>query len=334
MRRGDFIPSWVNMSPWARSMKLTRRRNGFTLVELLVVIAIIGLLVALLLPAIQAARESARRAHCQNNLKQIGLATQLFYDTYHTLPPFKVLRGQGGLVSRGDREDGTGNAEQYSTRGSMFVFLLPFLEQGNLYATYDLAKDVDDGANRMTTESSITTYLCPSMSLQRGVPERACGETLGPGSYIPSVSTTYPASFGSELDGAFYKPLFGQRYHLGMEHVEDGTSQTLWVGEIDYGYDNWKWDSPCSGIKWGEFAWAESYWLLSWGHMAADFPNDLYNAQAHSPPRTRMVFRSDHPGGVQFVMIDGSVHFIGDESDRLVRNALVTRAGGESEHGF
>ena len=83
-----------------------------------------------------------------------------------------------------------------------------------------------------------------------------------------------------------------------------------------------------------DILWAESYWLLSWGHMAADFPGDLYNADSHLPPHTRTIFRSEHPGGVQFVMIDGSVHFIGDESDRAVRNALVTRAGAETDHGF
>ena len=68
--------------------------------------------------------------------------------------------------------------------------------------------------------------------------------------------------------------------------------------------------------------------------MAADFPDDLYNADSHLPPHTRTIFRSEHPGGVQFVMIDGSVHYIGDESDRAVRNALVTRAGAETDHGF
>ncbi len=311
-----------------------QRQSGFTLVELLVVIAIIGILLALLLPAVQAAREAARKVHCKNNLKQIGLATHLFYDAHRTLPPFKVLRGQGGLVSRGDNPDGTGNAEQYSQNGSMFVFLLPYLEQGNLYATYDLSQSVYDEKNISATENPIPTYICPSMNLQRAVPERGCNERLGPGSYIPSVSTALPTALTTEIDGAFYKPLFGQRYDLGMEHITDGTSRTLWVGEIDYGLSNWKWDSPCSGIKWGEFAWAESYWLLAWGHMAADFPGDLYNPESHLPPQTRTIYRSEHPGGVHFVMIDGSVHFIGNDSDRAIRNALVTRAGQEIDHSY
>jgi prepilin-type N-terminal cleavage/methylation domain-containing protein len=315
-------------------MRALLRQSGFTLVELLVVIAIIGMLVALLLPAIQAARESARRCHCQNNLKQIGLATQLFYDANKTLPPFKVLRGQGGLVSQGDNADGTGNGEQYSTRGSMFVFLLPFLEQGNLYTTYDLSKDVSHTQNRSATENAIPTYLCPSMALPRGVPDRNCGESLGPGSYIASVTSALPTEMTQDIDGAFYKPLFGQKYQLGTEHITDGTTKTIWVGEVDYGLANWNWDSPCSGVKGGEFAWAQSYWLLSWGHMAAGFPGDLYNTETHLPPYTRTIYRSEHPSGVQFVMIDGSTHFITNDSDRLVRNALVTRAGEEINHSF
>lgn len=309
-----------------------RAQYGFTLVELLVVIAIIGILVALLLPAVQAAREAGRRMGCKNHLKQIGLATQLFHDAQKTLPPFKVLRGNGGLVAKGDNADGTGYGDELSTRGSMFVHLLPYLEQGNLYATYDLGKDVYHPDNLSVTERALPTYMCPSMALPRGVPENACGERLGPGSYIISASTIHPNYL--RLDGAFYNPDFGSRYHLSFQHITDGSSKTLWVGEIDYGFSNWTWDGDCSGTKWGDYKWAQSYLRLAWGHMAGLFPGDLYNSQTYFHPQNDTVFRSDHPGGVQFVMIDGSVHFISDDSDRDVRKALVTRAGEEVDHSF
>src|SRR5262245_38816439 len=100
-------------------MVLSRRpRRGFTLVELLVVIAIIGVLVALLLPAVQAAREAARRSQCQNNLRQIGLATQNFHDTNNYLPPLRIAGAEGWA--------------------SYWVLIMPYIEQSNLQAAWNL----------------------------------------------------------------------------------------------------------------------------------------------------------------------------------------------------
>ena len=103
------------------------------------------------------------------------------------------------------------------------------------------------------------------------------------------------------------------------------------IGEIDYGFSNWDWAAPGSGNKGGEFHWAQSYQLLAWGHIAAKSPMDVFNSTELVAPINNIVFRSDHPGGVQFVMLDGSTHFVAEESERRVRNALVTRAGGELE---
>ncbi len=309
-----------------------RARRAFSLVELLVVIAIIGVLIAMLLPAIQAAREAARRCTCRNHLRQIGLAVQLFHDTYKTLPPPKVLGGHGGLYSD------PSVADQYSQRGSAFVLLLPFLEEANRFATYDITKNVTHAKNLPITSRPVELYLCPSMSLPREVPFEPAGEKLGPGSYMLSVYTEYGDS--KETDGAFYKPESGTgyevRYYLPTSHITDGTSNTFLIGENSYNIPGLQFDTV-PGIKWGDHTWAEGYWALAWGNIRWElyraFKFALYN-RTDRPHEALRVFKSDHPGGAQFVFLDSSVRFVPEEIDYNVLRALVTRAGEEVDHSF
>jgi prepilin-type N-terminal cleavage/methylation domain-containing protein/prepilin-type processing-associated H-X9-DG protein len=305
---------------------------GFTLVELLVVIAIIGVLIALLLPAIQAARETARTCTCRNHLRQIGLAVQLFHDTNKTLPPPKVLGGNGGLFSDPD------HADQFSQRGSAFVLLLPYLEEANRFATYDITKDVTHSKNLPITSRPIELYMCPSMSLPREVPYEPAGERLGPGSYMLSVYTQYGPT--EETDGAFMRPVFSgpsqTRYDLPLAHITDGTTNTFLIGENSYNLPGLKFDTV-PGPKWGDQAWAEGYWALSWGNIRWNLYRDLkvalYN-RTDRPQEGLRVFKSDHRGGAQFVFLDGSVRFIPEEIDYTVLRALVTRAGEEVNHSL
>jgi prepilin-type N-terminal cleavage/methylation domain-containing protein len=289
--------------------------RGFTLVELLVVIAIIGILVAILLPAIQAARESARRMTCQNNLKQIGLATLSYNDANRHLPPPKA------------------GSTTFNELGGMFVLLLPYLEEGNRFAQFDVEKPAADPINLPVTGEAVAIFTCPTMAMPRTVPDTACNEALAAGSYLISSRTDYK-KFGA-LDGAFDNPSPDGKYTLGLRNITDGTSKTLLVGEINYGLLDMTW-TDCAdragSPKWGDQMWAQGYWALSWGHMSGEYPDLYNNSQKFNPPYSARVFRSDHPGGVQFVILDGSVHFLTDASSPTVRSALVTRAGGETDH--
>ncbi|MBA3480579.1 MAG: DUF1559 domain-containing protein [Pirellulales bacterium] len=288
------------------------RRSGFSLIELLVVIAIVGVLIALLLPAVQSARETSRRMSCQNRLKQIGLAVQNFESAKAHLPPPKA----GG---------GT-----YNDLGSTFVLLLPYIEQWQLFASYDLEKTTVDPHNLPITEKPVDLFLCPSMALPRDVPDRSCGEQLAPGSYAISSRTEY-AKHGN-LDGAFQNPPNDGNYSLAARHITDGLSNTLLVGEVNFGHHGYLWencDSHNGQTKWGDHTWAHGYWALSWGHMSARYPELFNNSSYYGGADSNRVFRSDHSGGVQFVMLDGSVHFLTTETDPAIRRALVTRAGDE-----
>lgn len=297
-----------------RTSKTTRVHAGFTLVELLVVIAILGVLVALLLPAVQAAREAARRVQCQNNIRQIGLATLNYHDTNGHLPPPKL--GELGT----------------QPLGSTLVLLLPYLEEGNRYASYDLSQPIYASQNAPITSGTIETYLCPSMRL----PEDGSADgsqSLGPGSYLISTRTDYKPL---NNDGAFDKLPTSGSYQLALRHITDGTSNTLLAGEINYAFRDQ--ETPSSATTGGtpgklsSFAWAEGYQWLAWGHMAESLPQTFNNNQQYVPPLSSRTYRSDHTGGVNFVLLDGSVRFLSNDSDIDVRLALVTRSGGEVNH--
>jgi prepilin-type N-terminal cleavage/methylation domain-containing protein len=290
----------------------SKRRGAFTLVELLTVIAIIGILIALLLPAVQAAREQARHCLCRSNLRQVGLATLLYHDANGHLPPPKA-----------------GSVAATSDHGSALVLLLPYLEEGSLYATYNVEKPISDAVNRLVTTGVISAYLCPSMSPPSAAPSGG-GVPYGYGSYLISTREQYQPV---DNTGAFDNVVAGKPYTLGLEDVTDGTASTLLAGEINYPFGDAELlpsaDHPAVAGQGGAFAWAQGYWILAWGHMAGEAPQLFNNRQRAAPPLSYRTYRSDHPGGVNFVRLDTSVRFVANDSDPVLRRALVTRAGDE-----
>jgi prepilin-type processing-associated H-X9-DG protein len=223
------------------------------------------------------------------------------------------------------------------------VLILPYLEESERFAQYDLKKVFTDPQNVALTSQPVANYLCPSMALPRAVPDIACGECLGPGSYIISAGTDV-SNPSSMLDGAFVNPreVGNGNYSLAFKNITDGTSKTFLFGEMDYGIREYPWErcgSQNGTPRWGDQTWADGYWYDAWGHLNWRIyemgGRPFYNRSSFTPDdmstftRILRVFRSDHPGGSQFAYVDGSVHFIPTEVEYPVLRALVTRAGDE-----
>src|SRR5436190_16360728 len=159
---------------------IMKNRSGFTLIELLVVIAIIGVLIALLLPAVQKVREAANRTQCLNNLKQMGLALHNYHDTHKSFPP--------GIVSTlanpsWKMTPGNCNSEppELGPGWSFFAFMLPYVEQDNLYKSIRFDLQITDPANADARHTFVKTYLCPSDTQPRIIQVYDCGNPLSAG---------------------------------------------------------------------------------------------------------------------------------------------------------
>jgi prepilin-type N-terminal cleavage/methylation domain-containing protein/prepilin-type processing-associated H-X9-DG protein len=293
-------------------------RAAFSLVELLVVIAIIGVLVAILLPAIQAAREAARGSSCRNNLRQISTAIQLYHDTCQRLPPARL------------------DKETVGAGTSTFFIILPFLEEVALADGFDKSADYRAGDNLKVSNSIVPSYLCPTMVLPREVPDPtpACSESGAPGSYAVSTSSDICFILPSVIpkhDGAIVHSKFGWT-SIAKISAADGSSSTFMVGEMDYGLRDYFW-TTCytpTTVRGGATRWAVAYPGITWGSTAGPINSeaigtakyDFFNIGYES-------FRSDHPGGVNFAFVDGSVRYIANEIDPALYKALATREGGE-----
>jgi len=306
--------------------RFARPLHGFTLVELLVVIAIIGILIALLLPAVQSAREAARRTQCANNLKNMGLAVHNYEFTHGTLPT-----SQGYDAPH----DGTPAPVDQQTGRGWILNTLPFLEQQALYDRFDIATGAltaGQGIARPECRDYLKTQLnvlqCPSdSSVQQlsttqyqltGIPvaltsyKGVIGDTrMGGGSSIHQgngadchTTTNCPGIFWRHTQ---WKPIY-------MANIKDGASNTFLIGEDVPEHNN---------------------------HSAAFYANGDY-ASCHAPlnylpnPPTPdawwnvMSFRSRHPGGGHFCLADGSVRFISEGIDYDLYRGLSTKAGGEA----
>jgi prepilin-type N-terminal cleavage/methylation domain-containing protein len=291
-------------------------RLGFTLIELLVVIAIIAILIGLLLPAVQKVREAANRAKCQNNLKQIGLALHNYHDTYNGFPTANTPAAAG---------------YPYGTFSTLFIAILPFAEQQNLYDQFLPTPAYDNPAG----SNQVRIFQCPSM-------------TPPPAQFIPGWSSyagcngTDEADFTSNVsqdNGVIVRNNFygsGNQGGVKIVTISDGTSNTFMVGEMGFELKDcpcYSGQTPVATICGGLTAWANGYSGASYGNTmylfntiapgsAGDGPYDLTYRQA--------TFRGDHIGGVLFLMADGSVQFFANGMTLATYQALSTRAGGEA----
>src|SRR6266852_304652 len=141
------MPSTFSFNFFSKEFVMVRRRTAFTLIELLVVIAIIGVLIALLLPAVQKVREAASRMQCANNLKQIGLAFHNYNFTFRQLPPSRIT---------------TQMPNHFNGWATWAVLILPYLEEDNLYRLWDLKRTYAQQADRRARETPVKAYYCPS----------------------------------------------------------------------------------------------------------------------------------------------------------------------------
>jgi prepilin-type N-terminal cleavage/methylation domain-containing protein len=301
-------------------------RRAFTLVELLVVIAIIGVLVALLLPAVQAAREAARRSQCSNHLKQIGLGIHNYHDTVNRLP--------------------FASGWSISTTGTWAAFILPQIEQQNLFQMFDFNVAMNHANNTAAVTTVVKIFICPSDPksykpvLPNRWPDAECPTTCMGLWYPACMGPTHPDAcpfcsdpnpspgnwccqgnnLGTQAGSGYPRDssvgMFG-RFPTGYRFAEvtDGLSNTLMCGETI--------PSHCKFNG----AFDPNYPVLPTTIPLNTMEEDK---GAHNLWYRTCGFKSYHPGAVGFCMGDGSVRFLPQTIDFRLYNELGTKGGGES----
>ena len=312
------------------------RQRGFTLVELLVVIAIIGVLVALLLPAVQAAREAARRMSCTNNLRQMGLACHNFTDVRGIVPPSRVE--EGGFPALGV----PANAFQ-----GWAVWLLPYIEQGNLENQYDYKLHFGHANNRKAVQTQVAVFYCPSTPKKNRIaPDFTRGSFTIQGaaaadySVCRNVDAGLVTNFPNDVDAYDNSTRWGPfSYNDGTNtrvmrwaSVTDGLSNTIFYSEdagrpIPY-RSSWKTASGNVGAS----AWSDSE--NEWCFQGCTPPNDTRPGKTAINCTNNGEPYAFHPAGINVGLCDGSVRFINQSISVRTFARLITAQGGEQIGDF
>lgn len=326
-----------------------RPRPGFTLIELLVVIAIIAILIALLLPAVQAAREAARRSTCVNNLKQMGIALHTYHSTHDSFPPGYVSAIDPALTDPCDQDAENSKSVDLGPGWAWGSMILPQMDQQPHFNSINFSLSVAYAANNTSSTTSLSVYLCPSDFGPSVVPVLADPpDPARPGTYTGAAVVdrvargNYVGMFGlgeicaasgpaGRASGVFYR-----NSRTSVAAITDGTSQTIALGERSHNLSYVTWTARSIGGWLGKTSFfeggtdqfdpsPEECWTQILGPVGLEDGTRTPNAlRAHVED-----YWSRHPGGVNFLFADGSVHFLKSSINPAPWRALATRAGGE-----
>ncbi|QDU61210.1 Type II secretion system protein G precursor [Planctomycetes bacterium Pan216] len=337
-------------------MPFPLRHRAFTLVELLVVIAIIGVLVSLLLPAVQQAREAAKRAQCRNNLRQIGVALHGYAESHGRFPPAAVCSDSGGC--RNSANNGV-NARDTNWGASWVTMLLPFLDQQQLHNRYNFALPTGDPQNELVTRTKLNVWKCPSdietniiLDTFTGQGEFWRGNYVGNGGVGSIVSDAHYDD--AKLRGVFH---LSRQWGGRLGDITDGTSKTLLTSEIlvnsnpsyNISYDDSRgaWGfaggTIISGKTTDPFRILVPNIVSSLGNrdyvaLCPDGPTAgdpiFYCGDSVDSVNHWMAPRSRHAGGVHAGWADGKVDFLSDTIDANIYRRMLAISDGEIIDSF